>query len=194
METENTALSLKDLIVAASGYNEELGFPNASCVLYMDILHKSGAAPTPVQEIPLLNPTVNIFRHAETSQITLTFPSKFDPELRAAYNALENFSKAENSADDNGNDFPMVRLVVIPNAFAGECYILAANPLLWTLSPADATGEPRVIRIAVADENLNAFYADKDEETETADESTVADAEPAAGPVSEATETPTDIT
>lgn len=166
MENEKEALSLKNLIVSASGFNDELGMPNASCVLYMDILHDGGTAPTPVHEIPMLNPTVNIFRHAETSLITLTFPSKFDAELRTAYNALENFSKAEQSMDDDGLNIPLLRLVVVPNDFAGKYYIVAANPLMWTLSPADATGEPRVIRFAVADENLNAYCTNEDEESD----------------------------
>lgn len=39
MENEKETLSLKDMIVSASGFNDELGMPNASCVLYMDILH-----------------------------------------------------------------------------------------------------------------------------------------------------------
>lgn len=197
MENEKETLSLKDLIVSASGFNDELGMPNASCVLYMDILHDGGTAPTPVHEIPMLNPTVNIFRHAETSLITLTFPSKFDAELRTAYNALENFSKAEQSMDDNALNIPLLRLVVVPNDFAGKYYIVAANPLMWTLSPADATGEPRVIRFAVADENLNAYCTNEDEEEEAepqeeeneeAAEVAVSDIEPEP----EVAETPTD--
>ena len=197
MENEKEALSLKNLIVSASGFNDELGMPNASCVLYMDILHDGGTAPTPVHEIPMLNPTVNIFRHAETSLITLTFPSKFDAELRTAYNALENFSKAEQSMDDDGLNIPLLRLVVVPNDFTGKYYIVAANPLMWTLSPADATGEPRVIRFAVADENLNAYCTNEDEEEEAepqeeeneeAAEVAVSDIEPEP----EVAETPTD--
>ena len=168
METEpntTTTPTMKELIMASAGYNDEIQAPNASCILYLDVFHMDGAKPTPISQMSIVTPTVNIFRHAETSMVTLTFPTKFERELASVYNMLEAFGDASQSMEDE-SDFPLLRLVIIPNKYAGKYYIVAANPLLWSLCPAGLDGEPRVIRFAVSDENLVAYEGEEDGESE----------------------------
>lgn len=155
MKIENP--TLKDLIVSASGRNEELDIPNAACILNLDIFHSDGQAPDSIHSFTMVNPVVKIFRHADTSMVTLTFPTKFDEELSTAYEMLETFREAQNSMDDDLRNIPVVRLVVIPNEYEGRYYILCANPLIWALAPAGLDGEPRELRFAVSDEDINAF-------------------------------------
>lgn len=156
-QVTNETPTMKDLIVASSGRDEENGFPNASCNLYLDIYHTDGTEPESIGQLAMVSPTVEIFRHADTSMVTLQFPTKFDGELSSAYNMLESFAEAKNSMADDIKDIPMVRLVVIPAKWDGRYYILASNPLMWTLCPTGLDGEPNALRFAFADEDICAY-------------------------------------
>lgn len=159
--------TLYDLIQASSGRDSTNDIPNASCVLFCDILHMDGSDPTPVSRLQMVNAEVNIFRHADFSTIDLKFDTKFNSELTALVSSFDQFTDSKNSMKDDAMNFPMMRLCIVPNVYGGRFYICAANPIIWGLRPAGIDGEPRVFQIAVRDEDLEAYDIGEDEsETE----------------------------
>ena len=156
----------KDLIVASSGRDDVNDIPCASCILFCDILHADGTEAESVTEKLMVTPEVNIWRHAIFTTVELKFDSKYNSELNDAFNALEEFKKAQNSMADDEQKIPIVRLCIIPNEFSGRFYLMASNPALWILAPAGIDGEPRVLSFVIRDEDLIACDGGEDETEE----------------------------
>lgn len=160
----------KDLLVASSGRDDVNDIPCASCILFCDILHADGTEAESVTEKLMVTPEVNIWRHAIFTTVELKFDSKYNSELNDAFNALEEFKKAQNSMADDEAKIPLVRLCIVPNEYAGRYYLMASNPALWTLAPAGIDGEPRVLSFVIRDEDLIGCDGGEDEEEAEAEE------------------------
>lgn len=93
-------------------------------------------------------PVVNLFRQPGGFFIVdLCFQSVEDRDLRTVFAYLQKFFAPENSALDDDLEFPLLSLSIVPEQLDGEYWALGMNPLHYTLTPEDSTGEPRIIRL-----------------------------------------------
>lgn len=153
-------MNMKEVIMAASGSID--GKTKSAIGLFHEIWHTNGDT-TPVQQISLEKPVVNIFRHAGYVQVDLVFISKFDADLRNIWDMLTRFCEPENSMDDETDEMPTIVLAIYPTEFEGKYYILATNPIFFTLQPEDASGDPCVIRLIFDEEEFTVFEEDDED-------------------------------
>ena len=152
-------MTIKDIILAASGSID--GNTKCAIGLFHEIWNVDTDETSTLQQINIEKPIVNIFKHANYTQVDLVFKSKFDADLRNIWDMLTRFCETENSIDDDTTELPVIVLSIFPHELNGLYYILATNPIFYTLQPEDASGDPCVIRLVFDNDD---FIVIKDNE------------------------------
>lgn len=90
--------------------------------------------------------------------VDLIFDSCEDIDLHIIYSYLKRFFHYTESTNDEETDFPLINFAFFPNSLEGKYWVLGLNPIFYALTPDDARGEPRIIRLAfVAQDDLDAL-------------------------------------
>lgn len=90
--------------------------------------------------------------------VDLIFDSCEDMDLHIIYSYLNRFFHYTESTNDEETDFPLIYFAFFPNSLEGKYWALGLNPIFYSLTPDDARGEPRIIRLAfVAQDDCDAL-------------------------------------
>ena len=104
--------------------------------------------------------------------VDLIFESCEDIDLHIIYSYLKRFFHYTESTNDEETDFPLINFAFFPNSLEGKYWALGMNPVFYALTPDDARGEPRIIRLVfVAQDECDAlpnflFLSSPEEELE----------------------------
>lgn len=153
-------MNTKELIMAASGPDKD-GRTKSAIGVFREIWGADGSV-TPVEDMSMDKPVVNIFRHGGYVQVDLKFGSKMDVDLRMLWSMLEKFCEAANSVEDEAESIPALTLSILPHQFEGEYYMLGVNPIFHTLQPDSPSEEPTVIRMIFDEQDFLFYEMDKD--------------------------------
>lgn len=137
-----------DLIQAMSGATPE-GEGKCSVTIKQQRCNAEGNLIEIDEEFISEKPIVQMFKQpGGFICVDLIFHSLEDKDLRMFYAYLSSFFTAANSTSDEEDDFPLLSVVFVPHEFEGKYWAIGLNPIFYSLTPEDVTGEPRIIRMA----------------------------------------------
>lgn len=140
-------LTRYDLIRAMSGTNE-YGEGKCTIAIRQQRQTAQGVLSDVDDEFISEKPVVQVSNPTEGFVcVDLIFNSIEDKDLNIIYSYLERFFSTTNSIREDGLDFPVFSLAIFPHEFNGRYWALGLNPIFRALTPEDATGEPRIIRM-----------------------------------------------
>lgn len=94
------------------------------------------------------NPYINITRTGEMMMVDFVFKNRVDSDLRAIWALINKYGKDfENALRAGSNQFPLIRLQIVPNFYSGKYSIVSVAPLYWALQPEIPNGEINTIRL-----------------------------------------------
>lgn len=97
-------------------------------------------------------------------QITLSFKTRLDPELRLLWNLVEKYSEIiSENAKEVSSQIPFLIANIAPDKYLGKCYLSFTNPIFWTLQPKEAGDKYcNSIRFCVPIDNFSIIPIDTD--------------------------------
>lgn len=149
----NKKITLKDIVVSASGRDEK-GLNASACGLFFEKIDADGNS-TLINEVDVDKPIVNIFQGMKRIQVDLVYSMKNDIDLLMMVDLLNKAYFPENSVDDKEGTFPLVSLSIIPHEFDGAYYILCNDPVVWCLTAQDPRGELDTLRLVFDEDDFN---------------------------------------
>lgn len=149
----------KELIKEISGL-DEAGMPKSFVNIVHEIWNSQGVARI-VSENTFFKPDIKMFHHLKYLQIDLKFKSPSDQDLTVIWRVLEEYCKPENSIDNTQGECPLLSIVIAPKKYNGKYYLLANNPIIYTLQPDTVNSAPTVIRMVFSDEDFNFFQTNE---------------------------------
>ena len=109
----------------------------------------------------IANAEISIFPRREVVEVDLKFKTALAPELRFAYNLLDNFGKLTTA---KGNmKVTMLGMVIVPEKYDGKYVVSLENPLYWSLEP-DVVGTQNNNKIRIIFSIDNLFSVDNSDE------------------------------
>ena len=148
-------MTLKELMIASSGQDMH-GMPKSSVAILNEIWYEDGTRET-VDELALESPYMSFFAGEGFTQLDLDFGSKNNVELNLTCNLLERFRKAENSCGEDSDGIPMTLVVVFPEDYEGQYFIVCTNPLIHALTAANPDDDLTIIRMAFFEDNVDMY-------------------------------------
>ena len=136
-----------DLIQAMSGVDE---FGDSKCFvgIKQQRCDADGHLKDVDDEFVTEKPVLKFFRQAGGFiTVDMIFQSVEDRDLKIIFSYLDRFFQASNSATDDEMEFPLLSFSFVPHEHQGLYWALGLNPVHYTLTPEDSTGEPRIIRM-----------------------------------------------
>jgi len=108
--------------------------------------------------ISLCKPKFKIERHGRFVQVDMTFMSYLDTDLTHIMLLLNQFGNNLETYSDSENIRPVFTMAIVPLAYEGKAYVQAMNPIIWTKTSENATGNTlNTIRILFESIDFNAF-------------------------------------
>lgn len=154
---------IDEIIKAACGKNENNN-PNCSltlCTQKWSVMEDK--EPETIGEHPAYRPVLDLQKHGKFIQIDLEFPALSDIDLKIMWNMFEKYGRELDEVDDNSESIPVSALTIVPLVYEGGYYMIAINPIFWTLQPSQPGKEATVIRLLYEEENLNFYEASEED-------------------------------
>lgn len=145
-----------DLIQAISGADEH-GAGKCTISIQPQRCDADGNLVNTDSEFETDKPIVQMFKQVGGFVLVdFVFDSVHDVELQRMFGYFRDFFDSTNSIRDEDQEFPVLVVSIIPNAFAGEYWTMGINPIFYTLAPDDTLGEPKILRVLFAsDEDVD---------------------------------------
>lgn len=168
----NQILSEYDLIQAISGVDAH-GAGKCTVTIQPQRCNADGNVVNTDVEYMTDKPIIQMFKQAGGFVLVdFVFESIEDIDLKRMYEYLRDFFDSTNSIREEDNEFPVLAISIVPEAFAGEYWTMGLNPVFYTLAPDDMKGEPKILRLLFSSdedsETLPNFFFMKSDETELA--------------------------
>ena len=149
----------REIFLSCCG-NDEKGDNKATIALKLSKINLNNGDEEVKDEMLFDNPVVNIIRNPRFTMIDLTFTNKEDFEFVNLVARLQDFSKAENTAEtDDAMIGPTIILTVIPKAYKGEYYCSGMHGV-WVVMPSRIGGEIDTVRFIYDNELFMAYNND----------------------------------
>lgn len=155
---------IDEIIKASCGKNEDNN-PNCSftlCTQKWSIMEED-KEPETIGEHPAYKPVLDMQKHGKFIQIDLEYPTSSDIDLKIMWNMLEKYGQELDEVNEDSESIPMSALTIVPLVYEGCYYMIAINPIFWTLQPSQPGKEATVIRLLYEEENLNFYEASEED-------------------------------
>ena len=157
---------------------DENGDPKAIIGLQHVLLNQDGSIVKTIDKEDVLKPEVYILPKDGFLQIDVKFDKTYDISLIKMWKILENFTNesalyyADEKREEN---VPALIVNLLPMAEDVDSYVIAANPIIQTLTASDSKSGINCIRMLFNADNVHFFFSDdaidmKEIDTEVANE------------------------
>lgn len=136
-----------EFLKACVGLDEENAPKSAvSCTILMHDMNADPDDPLSYKEIGTRytnNAVIGFVRIEDFVQVTITFLSAFDPDLRHLWSQLETYGEiVEEYNNEREKRLPIISFNIVPKQYASQAYLNFTTPIFWTLQP-KAAGEEK---------------------------------------------------
>lgn len=145
----------KEIFIAACGVDEDNN-SKATIQIKASVLNVQNNTEEELQELTTDTPVVSIFRSYRYTMIDLQYPGSTDAEYIQSVNLLKEFSRPENSLEDDAAEIPSIILTVVPNELELEYFIVGIHGT-WCLMPSEIASEIDTIRFIFDNELLHTY-------------------------------------
>lgn len=147
---------VQEILTAAMGKNSE-GLPNSSIVLNAFSFDRKTREEEEISTVASYSPEVQIKKLNGFVMVDLIFVNDFAPDLRRLWAAFELYGEQELS---KANSSYHAFLIIAPLSYEGKVYIMADNPVFWTLQPQKPGDSINTVRILFRDCDLGIYKND----------------------------------
>lgn len=145
-------VSIKDVLTETCG-PDDLGFAKCVVGVFLDILDEEGKWIRRLDELAIEKPIVQLYRMREYTQIDFIFRCQQDVDLIMIWDVLDAYGKAVQNIEE-GN-YPQLTLQIAPKCYDFKYFVLAVNPIFFTLQPeSPSAADCNVLRFVFNEENM----------------------------------------
>lgn len=164
VQPENDAdddAAFAQLIVDECQGTLEDGTPKTAIALSLEMVNLNNDVRRTLAQQGMYKPVVTIYRRMEFIEITLTFPSAVDSNLRVLMSNLAKYGDVLNELTQQSTEYPVLSIVFLPLSSLGTYYMSVENPIMWSLQPAKAGSAINQVKLIVRGENVNFYQTDE---------------------------------
>lgn len=151
----------EEILQAINGLSEKNG-PKATVTFTNELENIDTDKVKTLSSKSLFNPEVLVQPHGEYIQIDFIFKKASDVDIKILWKVFEKYGLLLGTLNEKSKEIPVNSVVIIPTAFDEQYFLIAENPIFWTLQPTFPGKEITMIRTLFEQKNVNICKADFD--------------------------------
>lgn len=152
-------MNVNEIITSIKGFDSK-GLANCSVSSTCELWNANTQAVKEVQSYAMRKPSVEIQRRGDYVQIDFEFISSLDSELKILWGALEEYGRLMSEVTESSIELPNYSIAILPHSGDENYYLMAVNPIFWTVQPKVPGMQTNIIRTVFNTFNFFVMEAD----------------------------------